>query len=377
MRYLEGEQLDEDLVQAVDRVMRRADDVRRLRVRANADTPEDAARARRFGAEGIGLCRTEHMFLGDRKRLVENLIVAEDEAGHEAALAELLPLQRQDFTEILEAMDGLPVTIRLIDPPLHEFLPDLTDLSVQVATEGDNAAHARHQKLLHAVQRLHEQNPMLGLRGVRLGILIPGLFAMQSRAILEAAVARRRAGGDPRPEIMIPLVATVQELELVKQDILGVARAVAEETGTAIDFSVGTMIELPRAALTADQIAGAAEFFSFGTNDLTQMTWGFSRDDVEASFFPTYLDHGIFPVSPFESLDVDGVGALVRTAVEKGRAARPDLHLGVCGEHGGDPDSIHFFDEVGLDYVSCSPFRVPIARLEAGRSSTSGISDSA
>jgi pyruvate, orthophosphate dikinase len=305
------------------------------------------------------------MFLGPRKQLVENLIVAESEEDQEAALAELLPLQRQDFTEILEAMDGLPVTIRLIDPPLHEFLPDLTELSVKVATE--ERKDSREHKLLAAVQRLHEQNPMLGLRGVRLGILIPGLFKMQARAILEAAADRTAAGGDPQPEIMIPLVAAVQELELVRNEILGIADDVQRERGVEVRYTVGTMIELPRAALTADKIATVAEFFSFGTNDLTQMTWGFSRDDVEASFFSTYLEHGIFAVSPFESLDTEGVGALVRTAVEKGRAARADLHVGICGEHGGDPDSIHFFHDVGLDYVSCSPFRVPVARLEAGR----------
>jgi len=374
MRYFEGAEpnehsVDEDLVNAVDAIMRHADEGRRLRVRANADTPEDAARARRFGAEGIGLCRTEHMFLGERRQLVEDLIVAEDEAGQEAALEKLLPLQRQDFTEILEAMDGLPVTIRLIDPPLHEFLPDFTELSVKVALdEEDDEADEHDQQLLEAVKRLHEQNPMLGLRGVRLGIAIPGLFKMQVRAILEAAADRIAAGGDPQPEIMIPLVATVRELDLVKAQTQVVARTVEEERGITVPHKIGTMIELPRAAVTAHEIAKSAEFFSFGTNDLTQMTWGFSRDDVEASFFSSYLEHGIFPVSPFETLDVEGVGRLVRHAARLGRKANPDLHLGVCGEHGGDPDSIHFFDEVGLDYVSCSPFRVPVARLEAGRS---------
>ncbi|HET9500470.1 MAG TPA: pyruvate, phosphate dikinase [Marmoricola sp.] len=369
VRHFEGE-LDaesEDLVGAVAEVMARADDTRRLRVRANADTPEDAARARRFGAEGIGLCRTEHMFLGERRQLVEDLIVAEDEAGQEAALAALLPLQRQDFTEILEAMDGFPVTIRLIDPPLHEFLPDLTELSVKVARQEDAGAVDEHDRvLLEHVRRLHEQNPMLGLRGVRLGILIPGLFTMQARAILEAAADRRAAGGDPQPEIMIPLVASVREFDVVRRKIEAVATEVAQERG-AVDYKLGTMIELPRAAVLADRIAKSAQFFSFGTNDLTQMTWGFSRDDVESSFFSTYLDHGIFDVSPFESLDTLGVGTLVRIGTEKGRATRPDLHVGICGEHGGDPSSIHFFDEVGLDYVSCSPFRVPVARLEAGR----------
>ena len=369
VRWFEGDEVDDVVVDAVARLVGHADERRRLAVRTNADTAEDAARARRFGAQGIGLCRTEHMFLGERRQLVENLIVADDEAGQEDALAALLPLQRQDFTEIFEAMDGLPVTVRLIDPPLHEFLPDLTELSVAMAL-ADTRGHRkkRQRKLLDAVRRLHEANPMLGLRGVRLGIVIPGLFAMQTRAIMEAAAARLKAGGDIRPEIMIPLVASVRELDLVRLTVERVIEEVQREHDLEIPHLVGTMIELPRAALTADAIAGSAEFFSFGTNDLTQMTWGFSRDDVEASFFSTYLEHGVFPVSPFESLDLEGVGALVRTAVERGRATRPDLHLGICGEHGGDPASIHFFDEVGLDYVSCSPFRVPVARLEAGRS---------
>jgi pyruvate,orthophosphate dikinase len=251
---------------------------------------------------------------------------------------------------------------------LHEFLPDLTDLSVQVAVaEARGEEHDHDERLLQAVRRLHEQNPMLGLRGVRLGVVIPGLFEMQARAILEAAAERAKAGGDPRVEIMVPLVANVQEFETVKQDIIGVARDVRSETGADLQFLIGTMIELPRAALTADQIAEAAEFFSFGTNDLTQTTWGFSRDDVEAAFFSAYLEKGIFGVSPFESIDPEGVGELVRLGAEKGRSSRADLKLGICGEHGGDPDSVHFFHHVGLDYVSCSPFRVPVARLEAGR----------
>jgi pyruvate,orthophosphate dikinase len=373
VRHFEGELSgaeSDGLVAAVATAMERADGARRLRVRANADTAEDAARARRFGAEGIGLCRTEHMFLGDRRQLVEDLIVADSTADQEAALDALLPLQRQDFTEILEAMDGLPVTIRLIDPPLHEFLPDYTELSVKVARQQDaGAVDERDRVLLEHVRRLHEQNPMLGLRGVRLGILIPGLFAMQARAILEAAADRKAAGGDPQPEIMIPLVASVRELDVVRRHIEGVAAEVQAERGE-VDFKVGTMIELPRAAVLADRIALSAEFFSFGTNDLTQMTWGFSRDDVETSFFSTYLENGIFDVSPFESLDTLGVGTLVQIGTEKGRSARPDLHVGVCGEHGGDPHSIHFFHGVGLDYVSCSPFRVPVARLEAGRAAS-------
>jgi pyruvate,orthophosphate dikinase len=382
VRHFEGDDGDsdtvggDDLVAAVERVMQHADSHRRLGVRANADTPDDAARARRFGAQGIGLCRTEHMFLGPRRHLVERLILAESDAERDASLAELLPMQRDDFEGILKAMDGLPVTIRLLDPPLHEFLPGYTELSMKVAVADAAGRHDRREiKLLAAVKRMHEENPMLGLRGVRLGIVIPGLYAMQARAILEATAKLQAAGGDPQPEIMIPLVGAVEELELVKRDIIAVAREVQRDHTTQLRFKIGTMIELPRAALTADEIAKAAEFFSFGTNDLTQMTWGFSRDDVEASFFSTYLDKGIFESSPFETLDREGVGSLVRTAVDKGRAARPDIHLGVCGEHGGDPDSVHFFHEVGLDYVSCSPFRVPVARLEAGRAAlTSGRS---
>ena len=366
VQYFEGSLTAEsagDLVQAVDRLTRHADAVRRLGVRANADTPEDAGRARRFGAAGIGLCRTEHMFLGDRRQLVEDLVLAQGDEEQERALAALLPMQREDFTGILRAMDGLPVTVRLIDPPLHEFLPDLTELSVEVAVAEatGGAVDDKRKAVLDAVRRLHEQNPMLGLRGVRLGLVIPGLFAMQVRAIAEAAKALVDEGLSPRPEIMVPLVGAVQELEAVRDE----AVQILAEVG--VQALIGTMIEVPRAAMTAGQIAEAADFFSFGTNDLTQMGWGFSRDDVEASFFSRYLDLGIFGVSPFESLDREGVGRLVRIAVEEGRAANPDLHLGVCGEHGGDPDSVHFFHEVGLDYVSCSPFRVPVARLEAGR----------
>jgi pyruvate,orthophosphate dikinase len=363
-----GDRAADELVTAVDRIMTHADAARRMAVRANADNPQDAARARRFGAEGIGLCRTEHMFLGDRRQLVEDLILADTDEELKAALAKLRPLQREDFAGILEAMDGLPVTIRLIDPPLHEFLPDLTDLSVKVAVaEATGKAEPRDRRLLEAVQRLHEQNPMLGLRGVRLGLTIPGLFAMQVGAIAEAAVDRIRAGGDPRPEIMIPLVGAVQELEAAREEAEEVLRAVQKETGVELHALIGTMIELPRAAVTAGRIAEVAEFFSFGTNDLTQTTWGFSRDDVEAGFFSDYLDLGIFGVSPFETLDTEGVGRLVRIAVEEGRRARPGIKLGICGEHGGDPDSVHFFHEAGLDYVSCSPFRIPVARLEAGR----------
>jgi pyruvate, orthophosphate dikinase len=383
VRYFEGEiDVDStdsdsdamDLVRAVHRLMVHADQARVLRVRANSDTPEDSERARRFGAEGIGLCRTEHMFLGDRRQHVERLILADAEEERDAALQALLPLQREDFVGIFTAMDGLPVTVRLIDPPLHEFLPDLTELTSEIAVKQAMGEHVddREQSLLDAVRRMHEQNPMLGLRGVRLGLVIPGLFALQVRAIAEAAAEVKKAGLDPHPEIMVPLVGAVQELEIVKEEALRILAEVKEESGQDVPAVIGTMIEVPRAAMTAGQIAEAAEFFSFGTNDLTQMGWGFSRDDVEAAFFSRYLDLGIFGVSPFESLDQEGVGRMVRIACEEGRAARPGLHLGVCGEHGGDPDSIHFFAEVGLDYVSCSPFRVPVARLESGRAAIAG-----
>ncbi len=368
VEYFEGGLAPEsdELVAAVHALMTHADTKRRLGVWANADNGPDCARARRFGAGGVGLVRTEHMFLGDRRQLVERLILAENEGEQQAALDALEPLQRGDFVEILEAMDGLPVTIRLIDPPLHEFLPDLTDLSVRVALAGDKATD-KDRKLLDAVRRLHEQNPMLGLRGVRLSLVIPGLLDMQVRAIAHAAADRKQAGGNPRPEVMIPLVGAVQELEIARDRTAKALKEVAEETGVEVHTLIGTMIEVPRAALTAGLIAQPAEFFSFGTNDLTQMTWGFSRDDVEGAFFSRYIQLGIFGVSPFETIDRDGVGRLVRLAVEEGRATRPDLQVGVCGEHGGDPDSVHFFHDAGLDYVSCSPFRVPVARLEAGR----------
>jgi pyruvate, orthophosphate dikinase len=370
VQYFEGD-LDpalanEPLVAAVHRIMTHADAKRRLRVRANADTGSDAARARRFGAEGVGLCRTEHMFLGDRRELVERLILARTDSERDEALAALQPLQRDDFLELFREMNGLPVTVRLLDPPLHEFLPSLEDLAVEVALAHERGQHPEHdERLLAAVRRMHEQNPMLGLRGVRLGLVVPGLFAMQVRAIVEAAVALAREGGRPKPEIMVPLVGAVQELETVRAEAEKIIAEVVDDSG--VEVLVGTMIEVPRAALTAGQIAEAAEFFSFGTNDLTQMAWGFSRDDVEGAFFWRYIELGIFGISPFESIDRDGVGRLVRIAAEEGRATRPDLKLGVCGEHGGDPESVHFFHEVGLDYVSCSPFRVPVARLEAAR----------
>ena len=379
MTYFEGElapdaDAADDLVRAVHRIMTHADATRRLRVRVNADTGEDAARARRFGAEGIGLCRTEHMFLGDRRELVEAVVLAETREEREESLAALLPMQIEDFTAILRAMEGLPVTIRLLDPPLHEFLPDLTELTVKVAIAHERGeATEADEELLVAVRRLHEQNPMLGLRGVRLGIAVPGLFAMQVRAITRAAATLAVEGVTVDPEIMVPLVGTVQELQAINAEIAEITSEPESQVhGRTVPYAVGTMIELPRAAITAAQIAETAEFFSFGTNDLTQTTWGFSRDDVESSFFSDYLESGIFGVSPFESIDVEGVGYLVELAAREGRRTRPDIQLGVCGEHGGDPESVHFFDRVGLDYVSCSPFRIPVARLEAGRAATAG-----
>jgi pyruvate,orthophosphate dikinase len=359
---------DNPIVAAVARLMKHADDVRRLGVRANADTGEDAARARRMGAVGIGLARTEHMFLGDRKQLVSRLVLAKSDAERALVYEELLPLQRRDFTELLAAMDELPVIVRLLDPPLHEFLPDITELSVQVALEDIRGNRdSDHHHLLQAVQQMHEANPMMGMRGVRLGLVLPGLYGLQVRAMAEATADRLEAGGTPMPEIMVPLVAARAELALVRNEAERVIAAVAEEREVDLDIPIGTMIELPRAALCAEDLAHVAEFFSFGSNDLTQTTWGFSRDDVEGAFFTDYLDAGIFQTSPFETIDVDGVGAFIRMAAAAAREVRPSMELGVCGEHGGDPASVHLFHDWGLDYVSCSPFRVPIARLEAGR----------
>jgi len=371
VQYFEGKvAVDHDpLVSAVHRLLTHADEKRRLRVRANADTPDDAQRARRFGAEGIGLCRTEHMFLGDRRQLVENLILADGDEGRMAALDALRPMQKGDYLEILEAMDGLPVIVRLLDPPLHEFLPDYTELEVEWALARAKGARLDDDRarVFDAVHRMHEQNPMLGLRGVRLGLVIEGLYEMQVKALSEAAAELIKAGKSPRPEVMIPLTATVQEFEIMHERSEKVFAEVEAEYGVTLDIPVGTMIEVPRAALTAGEIAEQAEFFSFGTNDLTQMTWAFSRDDVEGEFFGRYIELGIFGVSPFESIDPAGVGRLVKIATDDGKAANTDLEVGVCGEHGGDPASIHFFDAAGVDYVSCSPFRVPVARLEAGR----------
>ncbi|MDX6298562.1 MAG: pyruvate, orthophosphate dikinase [Nocardioidaceae bacterium] len=359
---------DEQLVESVLRIMEHADKTRRMGVRANADTPEDAQRARTFGAEGIGLCRTEHMFLGSRRRIVERVILADTGEMQDKALQELLPLQREDFLGIFEAMDGLPVVVRLLDPPLHEFLPDLTELSVKVAVaEATGEPDEEAAALLKEVQRHSEQNPMLGLRGVRLGLVVPGLFLLQVRAIAEATGQLKRRGLNPHAEIMVPLVADVKELTIIKEQAVATIAEVSEEMGMDLEFSIGTMIELPRAAMTAHEIAKEADFFSFGTNDMTQTTWGFSRDDVEAAFFPLYIESGIFGISPFETLDEQGVGRIVSVAAWEGKESNSDLVLGICGEHGGDPASIHFFEKILLDYVSCSPFRVPVARLEAGR----------
>ena len=359
-----------ELVEAVDKLLSHADKVRRLRVRANADTPLDSKRAIEFGAEGIGLCRTEHMFLGERRPLVERAILsAPESAERQAAFDELEKLQKQDFLEMLEVMDGKSMTVRLIDPPLHEFMPALIELETKVAVgKATGTLDPADEAMLVEVRRMHEQNPMLGLRGVRLGIYLPGLFALQMRALCEAAAELVGRGLDPRPEIMVPLVGSVRELQLVREEAEGIIASVAASRGVGLSgVSIGAMIELPRAAMTAEDLAEEADFFSFGTNDLTQTVWGFSRDDVEGVFFPQYIEAGIFGVSPFESIDVHGVGTLVSEGVRRARSTKPNIKLGVCGEHGGDPLSIHFFHGVGLDYVSCSPFRVPVARLEAGR----------
>ena len=372
--YLEGrlsETSDQasPVVKSVDRLLRHADSIRRMNVRANADTPEDAVRARILGAEGVGLCRTEHMFLGERRTYVERLVLAENEDVQRGVIAEMEPLQRKDFVGIMMAMSGLPVTVRLLDPPLHEFLPNLAELSAKFASAEalKEEMGARETAIFSAVKRLHESNPMLGLRGVRLGILIPDLFKMQVRALVNACIEVRKLGHNPMPEVMIPLVATQRELLHLRESLDEEIATALANTGQTIEIPIGTMIETPRAAITSTRIADYADFFSFGTNDLTQLTWAFSRDDVESTFLPRYLDLELLPFNPFESLDQDGVGLLIKIARDQARAVRSDFKLGVCGEHGGDPRSVHFFHEQGLDYVSCSPFRVPIARLEAGR----------
>ncbi len=345
-------------------LMEWADGLRRMKVRTNAETPLDAETARKFGAEGIGLCRTEHMFF-DPARIgaVRQMIMAQDERGRRAALAKLLPFQRDDFRDLFRIMAGLPCTIRLLDPPLHEFLPhqeaELADVAAGLGEDLD--------VIRRRADELKEANPMLGHRGCRLGISYPEIYEMQARAIFEGAIAAtEEAGTAPVPEIMIPLVATKRELEITRAQVDRVAAEVFKETGSTIEYSVGTMIELPRAALTADKIAEVADFFSFGTNDLTQTAFGLSRDDA-GKFLPQYVDQGILPKDPFVSIDVEGVGALVRIAAEKGRHTKNSLKMGICGEHGGDPASIAFCEEVGLDYVSCSPYRVPVARLAAAQ----------
>jgi pyruvate, orthophosphate dikinase len=376
----------EKIWKAFERFMGSADSVRRLRVRANADTPEQAKNARERGAEGIGLCRTEHMFLGEeRVAAVRQMIFASTREEEEEAYAQLLPLQRDDFVGIFRAMDGLPVTVRLLDPPLHEFLPDRVDLSVHVAVaeqKGEGEIRIRDETLslkeakrqLAKVNELAEANPMLGLRGVRLGIVKSGLYAMQVRAILEAACLVRKKGGDPKVEIMIPLVATREELRQMREELEPVAREILDREGVQLShLEWGTMIEVPRAAVTAREIAEVAEFFSFGTNDLTQMGFGFSRDDI-GKFLSMYEQRRLLPANPFVTIDRPGVGRLMRMATEEGRAANKDLHLGICGEHGGDPASVAFCHEIELDYVSCSPFRVETARLAAAQAALADAS---
>jgi pyruvate,orthophosphate dikinase len=361
-----------EITAEMSELLRWADAIRRLEVWANADYPRDAALARSYGAQGIGLCRTEHMFFEEeRLPVVQQMILASSSTERQAALDKLLPIQRDDFAGILRAMDGLPVVIRLLDPPLHEFLPDYAELLEEVATlraTGENPEHLEErQALLNKVASLREANPMLGLRGCRLGLEYPEIYEMQVRAILEAALAIKQQGGDPHPEIMIPLVSHANELGVLQKDLERIARMVEEENGDSVAYKFGTMIEVPRAALTAAEVAEHAEFFSFGTNDLTQTTYGYSRDDAEGKFLLNYVENAILPENPFQVLDRDGVGRLVSLAVAEGRKTRPDLEVGICGEHGGDPSSIHFCHGVGLDYVSCSPYRVPVARIAAAQ----------
>ncbi|UCC87553.1 MAG: pyruvate, phosphate dikinase [Anaerolineales bacterium] len=346
-----------------------SDEFRRLEVWANADYPDDAARARGFGAQGIGLCRTEHMFFEEeRLPIVQRMILADTEEEREQALNDLLPFQRSDFEGIFKAMDGLPVIIRLIDPPLHEFLPnerDVLEAVIEKRVRGETEGLAEQETLLAAIESMHESNPMMGMRGVRLSIVMPGIVKMQVRAIFEAACNMAKQGVVVKPEVMIPLTGHVNELKIIQPQLVGLAKEVMAEKGVQVEYKFGTMIEIPRAAVTADEIASVAEFFSFGTNDLTQMTFGYSRDDAEARFLLDYVEKGILPKNPFQTIDRDGVGALMKMAVEKGRATRPDLEVGICGEHGGDPNSVEFCHLINQDYVSCSPFRVPIARLAA------------
>ena len=338
-----------------------SDEIRNLGVRANADTPHDSKVARDFGAEGIGLCRTEHMFFeGDRILAVREMILAEDEEGRRTALDKIKPMQQGDFKAIFEVMDGLPVTVRLLDPPLHEFLPHTDEEIAEVA----DSLKKPVEEIKAKRDALHEANPMLGHRGCRLGITFPEIYEMQVRAIMEAACEAYKEGIQVKPEIMIPLVGHVRELEILRTMTVAVAEEIMNTFGVTFEYKVGTMIELPRAALTADEIAQQAEFFSFGTNDLTQTTFGLSRDDA-GKFLPVYVDKKILPKDPFMALDQTGVGQLIKIAVEKGRATRENLKVGICGEHGGEPSSIDFCHRIGLNYVSCSPYRVPIARLAA------------
>lgn len=359
-----------ELTGDLDTMLEWADEFRTMGVHANADNPEDAELSRSFGAAGIGLCRTEHMFLGDRKQIIQSFILNSDHALREKALTELLEAQTGDFLGMLEAMDGLPVVIRLLDPPLHEFLESPRELDVEIArmeaTGADKEEIAAKKKLLDRIDAMSEMNPMLGLRGCRLAILYPELPAMQVRAITKAAAELKKRGLNPRPEVMIPLVSVLPELAVLREECEQVIAEVSKEEGVELDIPIGTMIELPRAAVTADEIATKADFFSFGTNDLTQTTFGFSRDDVEGKFIPRYLERRILPCNPFETVD-PGVATLVQTACEKGRSTNPDITLGVCGEHGGDPDSVKIFYKIGLNYVSCSPYRVPLARLAAAQ----------
>jgi pyruvate, orthophosphate dikinase len=348
-----------------------ADEIRQLQVWANADYPKDAERARSYGAQGIGLCRTEHMFFEEeRLPIVQSMILAKDDEVRRKALDQLLPLQRGDFEGIFKSMDGLPVIIRLIDPPLHEFLPNEEEVLEEVLTlriKGETVGLREKEALLAAIRGLHESNPMMGLRGVRLSIVMPGLVKMQVRAIFEAACNMASQGVVVKPEVMIPLAGHVNELKVIQPTLEEVAKSVMEEKGITVEYKFGTMIEIPRAALTADEVASVAQFFSFGTNDLTQMTFGFSRDDAEGRFLLDYVEREILPENPFQTLDRKGVGVLMQMAVEKGRRTRSDLEVGICGEHGGDPQSIAFCHELGLNYVSCSPFRVPVARLSAAQ----------
>jgi pyruvate,orthophosphate dikinase len=366
--------VEPDLSEDFEQILSWADALRALNVRANADTPEDAAKARQFGAQGIGLCRTEHMFMQEgRLEIVRRMILARDEESSNQALFELKPLQRSDFEEIFKAMDGLPVTVRLLDPPLHEFLPSSRELVERIAGLKNDSPNDRSElrELLRVVEAMEESNPMLGLRGCRLGITRPEIYRMQAQTIAEAARNARAQGYTPIVEIMIPLVGYVSEFRTVRK---GVEAAVREVLGEDHLVHIGTMIELPRACLMAGQIAQYADFFSFGTNDLTQTACGFSRDDAEGKFLADYLKRGILEDNPFETIDREGVGGLVEMACGKGRETNSEITLGICGEHGGDHKSIHYFHEIGLDYVSCSPYRVPVARLAAAHAAIKSVS---